>query len=107
MRRLKLKHGYHDALIRAVRYRDNEDVAIDIDLCNCCKPLPGTVTLTFLGVRNFAELQAVLERARQGNAERGYIDEIVGIVRGDERGFLLDLMLGGAVHVDARGLHEG
>jgi hypothetical protein len=106
MKRLKLKHAYHDALIRSIRYRDNEDVAFDIDLCNCCNPSPATVTLTLLGVQNFAEMQAALEAARQRNAERGYIDGIVGIVRGNERGVLLDLMVAGVLHVDARGLHE-
>lgn len=105
MKRLKLNHGYHDALIRAIRY-DDEDVIIDIDLCSCCNPSPGPATLSFLGLRNLAEVRAALEAARQANAERGYVDEIIGIMRDDERGVLLDLMTAGSVHVDARGLHE-
>jgi hypothetical protein len=51
-------------------------------------------------------VQAALESARQVNVERGYVDEIVGIVRGGKRGFLLDLVTAGSVRVDARGLHE-
>jgi hypothetical protein len=106
MRRLKLEHGYHDALIRAIRYGDGPDVVIDVDLCSCCNPSAVSATLSLLGVRNFAEVQAALESARQVNVERGYVDEIVGIVRGGKRGFLLDLVTAGSVRVDARGLHE-
>jgi hypothetical protein len=106
MKRLKLNHGYHDALIRAIRYRDNADVVLEIDLCSCCNPSPGSATLSFFGLRNFAELQEVLESSRQANAERGYIDEIVAIGRDDERGYQLELVSAGAVRVDARGLHE-
>jgi len=106
MKRLKLKHGYHDALIRAIRYRDNEDVVLDVGRCGCSNPSPGFATLSLLGLRNFAEVQAALEAARRANAARGYVDEIVGIVRDDGRGYLLDLHTAGAVRADARGLYE-
>jgi hypothetical protein len=81
MKRLKLTHGYHDALVRAVRYRDEADVILDVDLCSCCNPW-------------------------QANTERPYIDEIIGIFRHEGRGYVLDLMTAGGVHADARGLHE-
>lgn len=106
MKRLKLQHGYHDALIKAIRYRDNADVMLEVGLCSCCNPSTGRVTLSLLGLRNSAEVHGALEAARQANAERDSIDEIVSIVRHDERGYLLSLMTAGAVHVDARGLYE-
>src|SRR5262249_14351854 len=105
MKRLKLQHEYHDARITAIRYRDTTDVILEIDLCGCCNPSPGSATLSFLGLRNFQEVQQALERAREANAGRGSIDEIVAIVR-EERGYLLDLATVGGVRVDARGLHE-
>jgi hypothetical protein len=106
MKRLHLKHGYHDGLIRAIRYRGDADVVFEIDLCSCCNPSPGSATLSLLGLRNFAEVQELLESARQANAGRGYIDEIIAIVREAERGYRLNLATAGAVCVDARGLHE-
>jgi hypothetical protein len=106
MKRLKLKHGYHDARIREIRYHDNVDVVLDVDLCGCCNPSPGFATLSLLGLRNFAEVQALLEAARHTNAQRGYIDEIVTIGRAEGRGYLLNLTTAGAVHADARGFHE-
>jgi hypothetical protein len=106
MKRLKLTHGYHDALVRAIRYRDNADVILDVDLCSCCNPSLGRATLSFLGLRNFAGVHAALEAARHANAKRDYIDEIVGIVRHEGRGYVLNLMTAGAMHADARGLHE-
>jgi hypothetical protein len=106
MKRLKFKHCYHDGLILAVRYRDNADVVIDIDLCSCCNPSPGPAILTLLGLRNFAEVRQALEPAQRANAAKGYIDEIIGIVRIDGGAYLLDLATAGAVRVEARGLHE-
>jgi hypothetical protein len=106
MKRLKLQHGYHDALILAVRYRDDEDVILEVGLCNCCNPSTGPATLSLLSLRNFAEVRAALEAARQANAGRGYVDEIVAVGRANGRGYQLDLMTAGPVRVDARGLHE-
>jgi hypothetical protein len=106
MKHLKLKHGYHDGIIRAIRYRNGTDVALDIDLCSCCNPSPDPAALSLLGLRNFPDVQRPLESARQANAERGFIDEIVDILRDDERGYLFDLMTAGEIRVDARGLHE-
>jgi hypothetical protein len=106
VRRLRLLHGYHDALVREVRYRDGEDVLLDVDLCGCCNPSPGTAVLALLGVRNFAAVRAALEAARAANAGRGRVDELVGVGRPAGRGYLLDLMAAGPLVVDARSLHE-
>jgi hypothetical protein len=106
MKRLKLKHSYHDAVIRAICYCNNADVLLDVDLCSCCNPSPGPATLSLLDLRNFAEVQQLLESAREANVGRGYLDEIIGIVREGKQGYLLDLATVGEVRVDARGLHE-
>jgi len=107
MRRLKLKHGYHDALVTAVRYPDDSDVVLDVILCGCCNPTPGIPsTLWFIGVRNAAEVRRALEAARELNASKPYVAEIVGIVRGDDARFLVDLGEAGSVRIDAKGLHE-
>ena len=104
-KRLKLKHGYHDAMVSAIRY-ENRDVILDVDLCSCCNPSAGPATISFLGVRNFQTVQDALETARRINIGRKYIDEIVGIVRSEDRGMLLDLQTAGGVRVDAQGVLE-
>lgn len=52
------------------------------------------------------EVQAALEAVRRANAKGDYIDEIIGIVRNEEGGYILDLMTVGSLRADARGLHE-
>jgi len=106
MRRLKLKNGYHDSLIRAIRYIDETDIMLDVDLCSCCNVSPGRATLCLNGVRNFADVRQALESARVKNTKRDYIDEIYAVLRADERGYLLGLMTAGQVRVDAQALHE-
>ncbi len=90
MKRLKLMHVYHDAVIREIRYRDNTDVIIDVELCGCCNPTVGPVSLMFLGLRNFTEVKHALESTRMMNAGRACIDEVIGILRHEVRGYLLD-----------------
>jgi hypothetical protein len=63
MKQLKLQHGYHDALIRGVSYRDDEDVVLEVGLCSCCNPSTCAATLSLLGLRNSAEVLAALEAA--------------------------------------------
>jgi hypothetical protein len=106
MKRLKLKNGYHDALIRSVRYVGNSDIMLDVDLCSCCNISPGRATICLLGVRNFADIKTALESARVTNANRGYVDEICAVLRAEERGYLLGLMTAGELRIDARGLQE-
>ena len=106
MRRLKLRHGYHDAIIRSVEYREDEDIILTVDLCGCCNPSPGQATLTFRGIRNFEKVRSTLEAAREENKARGYLDEIIGIVRNDVRGYLLDLATARDITVDAKNLLE-
>lgn len=104
-KRLKLKHGYHDAMVSAIRY-ESRDVILDVELCSCCNPSTGPATISFLGVRNFQTVQDALETARKINSGRKYIDEIIGIIRSEDRGILLDLQTAGGVRVDAQGILE-
>ena len=79
---------------------------LEVGLCGCCNPSTGAATLSLLGLRNFGEVRAALESARQANAGRGYVDEIVAVGRADGRGYQFGLMTAGPVCVEARGLHE-
>ena len=106
MKRLPLKHSYHDALIQQVRYQNGEDVILVVDLCGTRNPSAGTATLHFLGVRNFREVRDQLEATRQTSLDRTAIDEIIGLGRSDDRGFLLDLAAAGEVAIDSRGIME-
>ena len=106
MKRIKLKNGYHDARIREVRFIDDCDIMLDVDLCSCCNASPGPATLCFLGIRNYSAVKDELETARAKNAKRGYIDEIIAILRADNRGFIIGLDSAGDLWVDAKGLTE-
>lgn len=106
MKRLPLKHSYHDAQIRELRYQNGEDVILVVDLCGVVNPSAGVATLHFLGVRNFQEVRDQLEAARRTSLDRPAIDEIIALARSDDRGFLLDLAAAGGVAIDARGIVE-
>jgi hypothetical protein len=106
MKRLKPKNGYHDSLIRAIRYADETDIMLDVDLCSCCNVCPGRATLCLNGVRNFAAVRDALESSRTSNARHGYIDEIYAVLRAKERGYVLGLGTAGEIVVDAQRLHE-
>lgn len=104
-KRLKLKHGYHDATIRSVTYRDGGDIAMEIDLCSCCNPAPGPALLQFLSVRNLEEVRARLDAAAEEHTAVGWVDEIVGIYR-HETTYLLELATAGRLEVQATGILE-
>jgi hypothetical protein len=106
MRRLKLQHDYHDGVVRAVEYSNSEDIALEVDLCGFGKPGTSRVHLTFTGVRNFDEVKKRLEAARLENSGKGLVAEIVGILRDEERGYVLDLGTPTGIKVDAKGLLE-
>jgi hypothetical protein len=52
-----------------------------------CNPSAGPATLTFLGVQNLDAVRQALESARQQNAGRGYIDEVVDTRPEEGRGY--------------------
>jgi hypothetical protein len=106
MKRLSLKHNYHDGIVRSVEYRNSEEIAIEVDLCTCGNPDSSCVHLTFTGVRNFEEVQKALEGERRANSEKRMVAEIVGFVRHEERGYILDLGSIAGLHIDAKGFLE-
>ncbi|GEM_PF-5512633 len=75
-------------------------------LCGCCNPSAGPATLTFLGVQNLDAVRQALESARQQNAGRGSIDEVVDTRPEEGRGYLLDLATAGLLRVETRELYE-
>jgi hypothetical protein len=104
--RLKLRHDYHDGIVRGVKYANSEVIALEVDLCGCGKTGSSRVHLTFTGVRNFAEVRGKLESARLENSGKGLVAEIVGLVRHKERGYILDLGTPAGITIDAKGLLE-
>jgi hypothetical protein len=90
MRRLKTRHSYHDAEVRAVEFGANDSIVFEVELCGCSGSSGTIVHLSFHGVRNVTAvhsfIQTLLERAKG----RARIAEIIGIAR-DARHFLLDL----------------
>ncbi len=91
MRRLKTKHSYHDAEVRDVEFGPGDCVVFEIELCGCSGSSGTIVHLSFHGVKNIGEVRrfidAILERAKG----RAQIAEIIGLVRSDDRRFLMDL----------------
>lgn len=104
--RLKLRHQYHDATIRGVSYHNSEDISLESHLCECGNPTPMSVHLTFLGVRNFSDVQQALGAPRAAPSEVGIIGEIVGIGKHPQRGYVLDLGFDRAAFIDAQGISE-
>lgn len=105
MKSLHLKHGYHDAFITRVEYK-NDEIILDIELCSCCNPCPGPATLIFYRVRNFADVRSSLETAREKNESLGYVDEIIGIARDGKMRYLVDLETAGTLLIEAHRIME-
>ena len=105
MRRFSLKHGYHDAMVSAISY-DEDNILFNVDLCRCCNNAPGPAMIQFVGVRNFDEVREILEAVRQANGGRKHIDEIIRLTRDDDRRFLVCLATAGSIRINARGIFE-
>jgi hypothetical protein len=103
---IKLVHGYHDAIITSVDYPNDSDVYLNIDTCSCCNPSAGPASLLFISVRNFTKVQAIFQSAQIANGKFSHTDEIIGIRRGKKRGYILDLVTSGSLHVDAKSIIE-
>jgi hypothetical protein len=104
IKRPKLNHHYHDAIIFSVEYRGKEDIVFHVSLCSCGNPSPGPATLSFLGVRNLEDVRSALEDSRRKNCPLNRVDEIIGIGRTSPRGYILDLATAGSLHIDADGV---
>jgi hypothetical protein len=100
MRRLKTKHGYHDAEVHSVEFEADGRVVFGVDLCG-----GPAVHLSFYGVKNIDEIRCFIESIMERAKERARIAEIIGLVRSDDQQFLLDLDQG-ALYIKAKGFTE-
>ena len=105
MRRLKTKHAYHDAEIRAVEFEADHRVVFEAELCGCSGDLGTTVHLSFHGVKNLNEVRSFIEPIMERAKKRARIAEIIGLVRSGDQRFLLDLDQG-ELHITAKGFIE-
>lgn len=97
-RRLRTKHGYHDAEICAVKVESEATLFLEVKLCGC-SDLPGTVHLIFSGVRNLDEVLAALEPTAKQRAS-GFTGEILSLAHEAHQLFVLYLDTG-AVRINA------
>lgn len=105
MRRLKTKHSYHDAEVRAVEFGAGDSVVFEVELCGCSGSSGTTVHLSFHGVKNMGEVRSFIEPILEPAKERARIAEIIGLVREDNRRFLMDLDQG-ALYISAKSFTE-
>ena len=104
-KRLKLKRDYHDATVTTIRYRER-DIVLCVELDGYCNDPAGPATISFLDVGNFEEVRETLESARRENSDRGFIDQIIGIVKDDDRVVCIDFQSAGAVLMNPRSIFE-
>ena len=105
MRRLKTKHSYHDAEVRAVEFGASDSVTFEVELCGCSNSSGATVHLSFHGVKNMVEVRSFIEPILERANERARIAEIIGLVRDDNQGFHMDLDQG-ALCIKAKSFTE-
>ena len=91
MWRLKTNHSYHDARVRAVEFGTADSVVFEVELCGCSDSPGATVHLSFYGVKNMDEVRNVIDPMLKRAEERAQVAEIIGLARGDNRRFHIDL----------------
>lgn len=105
MKRIRLKHEYHDARLRAVRFGDRT-LSLEADLNgHWNNRVPERAVLTFEVVHNIDEIRQRLQ-CPEAAAEVKLQDEIIGIVKVAKTRYLVDLSRFGPLEIDCRGLHE-
>lgn len=105
MKRPRLKHEYHDALLRRLRFEDRRvvfEASLDPVWNNKC---PENVELAFETVHNLDDVR------RQFNVGNGQSivtvsDEIIGVVKLEKTRYLVDLHNHGGIEIDCRGISE-
>ena len=89
--KLKTRHSYHDAVIRAEFYGAGDDIIFEVELCGCSGSPGATIRLSFYGIQNIGEVRqfiAALSGRAKGQAR---IAEIIGLAREADRRILIDL----------------
>ena len=105
MRRLKTKHSYHDAEVRAVEFEASDSVVFEVELCGCSGSPGTTVHLSFHGVKNMSEVRSFIDSILKRAKEREQVAEIIGLARDDNQRFLID-MDEGALYIRAKSFTE-
>lgn len=105
MRRLKTKHAYHDAEIRAVDFEAGDCVVFEIELCGCSGSSGTTVHLSFHDVKNVHEVRSFIEPILGRAKEQGRIAEIIGLLRDDDGRFVMDVDHG-ALYIKSKSFTE-
>lgn len=105
VKRMRLSHNYHDAVLRAVEVGDRR-LTLVIDLNpHWNNRVARQCHLFFEGVRNMGEVLGQLGRSTVAcSFDVGA--EIVGIVRDDDGRIVVDVMGVGPVHIDCKNIRE-
>lgn len=105
VKRLRLSHNYHDAVLRAVEVGDRRlSLVIDLDP-HWNKRVAEQCHLFFEGVRNMGEVLGQLGQSTDPcSFDVGA--EIVGIVRDDDGRIVLDVMGVGPLYIDCKSVRE-
>ena len=105
MKKLRLKHEYHDATLRAVRFEDRR-LVLEADLDgHWNNKVRERALLVFEVVHNVDEIRQRLH-CPDLTAELKLNDEIIGIVKVAKTRYLVDLSKIGPLEIDCRGIHE-
>jgi len=80
-------------------------IVFEIELCGCSGSSGRTVHLSFPDVKNIDEVRSFIEPILGRAKEQGRIAEIIGLLRDDDRRFLMDLDHG-ALYIKAKSFIE-
>ena len=80
-------------------------VVFEVELCGCSGSLGTTVHLSFYGVKNIGEVRSFVDAILEQAKGRAQVAEIIGILRVNDRRFLMDLDRG-PLYINAKGFTE-
>ena len=105
MKRLSLRHNYHDALLRRVRFEGRRivfEASLDGHWNNNC---PEDAELMFETVHNLDEIKRRFG-TNDDDSIVDVIDEIICVVKLQKTRYLVDLNNRGEIEIDCRGISE-
>ena len=105
MKRLRLKHQYHDARLRRIRFEDRR-VVFEVSLDgHWNKGCPEDAWLAFEIVHNLDEIRVAFNASTDQPCVE-VEDEIIGVARLTKTRYLVDLQSVGSVEIDCRAVSE-